>query len=127
MTEDGKFSSRYIKYSVEHEQNKKEGDKSEVENIMKAGYEELEICHFYTVGKDEVRAWAIREGETAVEAGGKIHTDFTKAFINAEVLHSDTLISHPEYKEKLQKNSKKEGKAYKVKDGDIMHFNCKKK
>lgn len=39
MTEDGKFSSRYIKYSVEHEQNKKEGDKSEVENIMKAGYE----------------------------------------------------------------------------------------
>jgi ribosome-binding ATPase YchF (GTP1/OBG family) len=95
MTEDGKFSSRYIKYSVEHEQNKKEGDKSEVENIMKAGYEELEICHFYTVGKDEVRAWAIREGETAVEAGGKIHTDFTKAFINAEVLHSDTLISHP--------------------------------
>lgn len=50
---------------------------------MKAAYEELELIHFYTVGVDEVRAWPIRQGETAVEAGGKIHTDFMKSFINA--------------------------------------------
>lgn len=42
-----------------------------------------------------MRAWALRKGENAVEAGTKIHSDFGKAFINAEVLHSDTLISHP--------------------------------
>lgn len=77
------------------------------------------------MGKDEVRAWPIRKGETAMEAAGKIHTDFSKAFAGAEVLHADTLIDHPEYKEKLGKYSKKEGKAYVVKDGDIIHFNCK--
>jgi len=55
----------------------------------------------------------------------KIHTDFGKAFINAEVIHSDNLLGHPEYKDKLGKYCKKEGKTYIVKDGDIMHFNCK--
>jgi len=63
----------------------------------------LEIAHFYTVGSDEVRAWAIRRGETAPEAGGKIHSDFTRAFINAEVIHADTLIKNPSYKDKLPK------------------------
>lgn len=72
-----------------------------------------------------MKAWAIRKGETAIEAGMKIHTDFGKAFINAEVLHADALLAHPEWKDKLQKNSKKEGKIYVVKDGDIVHFNCK--
>jgi ribosome-binding ATPase YchF (GTP1/OBG family) len=79
------------------------------------------------VGSDEVRAWAIRRGETAIEAGGKIHSDFTKGFINAEVMYSDTLIANPSYKDKLSKYSKKEGKAYVVKDGDIMHFHTKLK
>jgi len=81
----------------------------------------LEIAHFYTVGSDEVRAWAIRRGETAPEAGGKIHSDFTRAFINAEVIHADTLIKNPSYKDKLPKY----GKTYIVKDGDIMNFSCK--
>lgn len=45
-----------------------------------------------------MRAWAIRTGETAIEAGGKIHTDFTKGFINAEVIHSDALINNPSIK-----------------------------
>ena len=40
-------------------------------------------------------------------------------------MHADTLIQHPEYAEKLQKNSRKEGKTYIVKEGDILHFNCK--
>lgn len=74
-----------------------------------------------------MRAWPIREGATAIEAGGKIHTDFSKAFINAEVIHSKVLLEHPEYAAKLQKHCKKEGKTYVVKEGDIVHFNCKKK
>ena len=60
-----------------------------------------------------------------MEAGGKIHTDFTKGFINAEVIHSNKLLSNPDYKDKLSKYSKKEGKGYIVNDGDILHFNCK--
>ena len=47
------------------------------------------------MGKDEVRAWAIRKGENAMEAGGKIHSDFMKAFINAEVIESDKLLKNP--------------------------------
>lgn len=47
------------------------------------------------MGTDEVKAWAIREGENAQEAGGKIHSDFKKTFINAEVIHSATLLAHP--------------------------------
>ena len=69
-----------------------------------------------------MRAWAIRKGETAVQAAGKIHTDFIRGFINAEVIHADTLISNPTYKLKLAKHIKKEGKTYIVKDGDVMHF-----
>ena len=72
-----------------------------------------------------MRAWAIRCGETAQEAAGKIHSDLQKGFINAEVIHSDVLLKNPEYKNKLNKYCKKEGKTYKVKDGDIAHFNCK--
>ena len=48
-----------------------------------------------------------------------------KGFINAEVIHADILLEHPQYKDKLNKHSKKEGKTYKVKEGDILHFNSK--
>lgn len=126
---DGRFPSSLIPYSVEHEQAVAAGagGSSEVERIIRAGYEELEIAHFYTVGRDEVRAWAIRRGETALEAGGKIHSDFSRGFINAEVLHADALIANPGYCDKLAKYSRKEGKAYVVKDGDVMHFLTKLK
>lgn len=72
-----------------------------------------------------MRAWAIRTGENAAEAGGKIHSDFTKGFISAEIIHSDVLIKNPSYVDKLQKHCKKEGKKYIVKDGDIIQFNTK--
>ncbi len=107
VTEDGKFQTQVIKYSVEHEQNIEKREKSMVKDIIAASYDELELCHFYTVGKDEVKAWAIRTGENAQEAGGKIHSDFKKTFINAEVMHCDTLLAHPEYASKLQKHSRK--------------------
>ena len=83
ITYDGKHPAKIIPFSVEYEEEAKEQLKSQIANIIKAGYEELELCHFYTVGTDEVRAWAIRTGETAIEAGGKIHSDFTKGFISA--------------------------------------------
>jgi ribosome-binding ATPase YchF (GTP1/OBG family) len=98
-----------------------------VNDIIKAGYEELELCHFYTVGKDEVKAWAIRSGETAMEAGGKIHSDFSKGFISADIIHSDSLIKNPSFCDKVLKHSRKEGKKYVVKDGDVISFNTKLK
>ena len=77
------------------------------------------------MGEDEVRAWAIRRGETAQEAAGHIHSDLKKGFINAEVLHADTLLANPTFKKKLSKHAKKEGKGYVVRDGDIAHFSSK--
>lgn len=65
------------------------------------------MIHFYTVGTDEVKAWAIRNNSNAHEAGSRIHSDFTKGFINAEVIHADVLLKNPDYKNKLQKHSKK--------------------
>ena len=129
VTMDGKFPANIIPYSIEYEKTVvgQKDKQSQVDKIVRAGYDELEVAHFYTVGTDQVRAWAIRKGETALEAGGKIHSDFTKGFINAEVIHADTLIKNPAYKDKLVKYSKKEGKTYVVKDGDIMHFNTKLK
>lgn len=106
---DGKFAANMIPFSIEYEKSIQgtKNPKSQVQAIIEAGYEELQITHFYTVGTDEVRAWAIRKGETAHEAGGKIHSDFTKGFINAEVIHSDVLLKNPSYKDKLVKYSKK--------------------
>jgi obg-like ATPase 1 len=127
ITFDGKHPAKIIPFSVEYEEERKNQDRSQIATIITAGYEELELCHFYTVGSDEVRAWAIRTGETAIEAGGKIHSDFTKGFISAEVIHADTLLKNPSLKDKLAKSSKKEGKNYVVKDGDIVHFNTKLK
>lgn len=72
-----------------------------------------------------MRAWAIRTGETAQEAGGKIHTDFIRGFISAEVINSSDLIRNPSFVPKLGKHLKKEGKKYVVRDGDILQFNCK--
>lgn len=100
VTMEGKFKTNILPYSIQYEKEVrgKKDKKSQADRIIKAGYEELEIAHFYTVGTDEVRAWAIRKGETAHEAGGKIHSDFTKGFINAQVIHSDTLLKNPSYK-----------------------------
>lgn len=109
ITMNGKYLTNMIPFSIEYEKTvqDKPKEKSEVQNIIRAGYDELEIAHFYTVGTDEVRAWAIRKGETAPEAGGKIHSDFTRGFINAEVIHADVLLKNPTYKDKLGKYSKK--------------------
>jgi obg-like ATPase 1 len=57
--------------------------------IVKTGFEALNLQYFFTAGKDEVRAWTIRKGSKAPQAAGKIHTDFEKGFIMAEVMGFD--------------------------------------
>lgn len=103
----GKHPTKIIRYSVEYEMQEGPKPESQIDNIIHSGYELLEIIHFFTVGKDEVKAWAIRKNDTAVDAAGSIHTDFTKGFISAEVLHSDKLIANPKLMEKFEKSMKK--------------------
>jgi len=91
--------------------------------IIKSGFSLLQLQYFFTAGKDEVKAWTIQKGSKAPQAAGKIHTDFEKGFIMAEVMKFD------DFKELGSENAVKsdgkyrqEGKQYVVNDGDIIFF-----
>jgi GTP-binding protein YchF len=78
------------------------------------------IC-FLTMGPEEVRAWAVREGSSAVDAAGSIHTDLARGFIRAETVAYEDLVAHEDMKgAKAAGKVRKEGKSYIVQDGDIM-------
>ena len=98
-------------------------ESSGLDRLINSGYKLLEQITFFTAGKKEVKAWEIRSGSTAPEAGGKIHTDFEKGFIRAEVFNFkdiDQLGSELSVKEAGL--WRLEGKDYIVQDGDVMHF-----
>ena len=77
---------------------------------------------FFTVGEDEVRAWTVDRGATAVEAAGAIHTDLQHGFVRAEVVAYDDLMALGGMTEaKAAGKLRLEGKEYPVKDGDIVH------
>lgn len=96
---------------------------SGLEKLIKASYRLLGLISYLTAGEPEVRAWTITEGTKAPQAAGKIHSDFERGFIRAEVVSYDDLMecgSHSAAKEKGL--VRLEGKDYVVKDGDIMLF-----
>lgn len=91
--------------------------------VIRAGYGLLGLQTFFTAGVKEVRAWTIPIGSTAPQAAGKIHTDFEKGFIRAEVISFTDFVSLGG--EQAAKDAGKwrlEGKDYPVKDGDVIHF-----
>ena len=96
---------------------------SGLNRIIKEGYALLGLISYLTAGQPEVRAWTITNGTKAPQAAGKIHTDFEKGFIRAEVIKYDDYIKYGS--EAAVKEAGKlgvEGKEYVVQDGDIMHF-----
>jgi ribosome-binding ATPase YchF (GTP1/OBG family) len=96
---------------------------SAMDRVIQRSYEMLGLISFFTIGDDEVRAWTIKKGTVALEAAGKIHTDFEKGFIRAEVLPFDDLMDTGGF-QRAKKNGKVrlEGKTYLVQDGDIIDF-----
>ena len=98
-------------------------DGTGIDQLTNSGYRMLEQITYFTAGKNEVRAWEIRKGSTAPEAAGKIHTDFEKGFIRAEVFHFDDIDRlGSESSVKEAGRWRLEGRDYVVNDGDIMHF-----
>ncbi len=91
--------------------------------LTREAYRLLGLISFFTVGEDEVRAWTVRNGATAREAGGKIHSDIERGFIRAEVTGYHDFIKFKDLK-KVKEHGliRLEGKDYLVKDGDIMNF-----
>jgi len=91
--------------------------------VIRAGYGLLDLHTYFTAGVKEVRAWTIPIGATAPQAAGKIHTDFEKGFIRAEVVGYDDFIqNNGEAGAKEAGKWRLEGKDYIVKDGDVVHF-----
>lgn len=91
--------------------------------VIRAGYELLGLHTYFTAGVKEVRAWTIPLNATAPQAAGKIHTDFEKGFIRAEVIaYEDYINLKGEAGAKEAGKWRLEGKDYIVKDGDVIHF-----
>jgi hypothetical protein len=91
--------------------------------VIRSGYELLDLHTYFTAGVKEVRAWTIPVGATAPQAAGKIHTDFERGFIRAEVVGYDDFIQfNGESGAKEAGKWRLEGKDYIVKDGDVIHF-----
>ena len=94
-----------------------------MEKLIAASYSLLGLISFLTSGEDETRAWTIKKGTKAPQAAGKIHTDFERGFICAEVVSYDDLIEHGSMHACKEKGLvRQEGKEYIVKDGDIIVF-----
>jgi len=94
-----------------------------LDKIIVQGYKALQLQYFFTAGPDEVKAWTIQKGFKAPQAAGKIHTDFEKGFIMAEVMKFDEYKEHgSESAVKAAGGYRQQGKNYVVMDGDIIFF-----
>ncbi|NIK11556.1 redox-regulated ATPase YchF [Alkalibacillus almallahensis] len=94
-----------------------------LDQLIKASYDMLGLATFFTAGEQEVRAWTFKNGMTAPQAAGVIHSDFERGFIRAETVSYDDLMEAGSMaKAKEQGNVRLEGKEYIVKDGDVIHF-----
>ena len=96
---------------------------SGLEKIIKLGYETLGQISYLTAGEKEVRAWTLIKGTKAPGAAGKIHSDFEKGFIRADVVSYDNLVEYGGYNQAKEAGKvRSEGKDYVVQDGDVMLF-----
>ena len=96
---------------------------SGVERLINKTYDLLGLATFFTVGKDEVRAWTFKKGSKAPECAGIIHSDFERGFIKAEVMsYDDLVVAGSELKVREAGRARIEGKEYVMQDGDICHF-----
>ena len=94
-----------------------------LDQVIRGGYDLLDMQTYFTAGVKEVRAWTVAVGATAPEAAGVIHTDFERGFIRAEVIAYDDFIEYNGEKGAAAAGkSRLEGKTYIVQDGDVMHF-----
>jgi obg-like ATPase 1 len=115
------FEQRWLTLSPE-EQEASEA-KSVVPRIAVTGYKALNLIHYFTCGKEEVRAWTIKSGTLAPAAAGVIHSDIQRCFVNADIFsYEDLMKLGSEAEVKKAGKLGQRGKDYEVKDGDIAFF-----
>lgn len=99
------------------------GMKSNLDQLILKSYEILDLVTFLTTGEDETRAWTIKKGSTAPEAGRAIHSDFEEKFIRADVINWEKLLEAGSWARARELGTlRTEGKEYTVKDGDVIEF-----
>ncbi|KAE8290085.1 Obg-like ATPase 1 [Larimichthys crocea] len=114
-------------FDMEEEERNKFCEENKTQSVLtkiiKTGYAALQLEYFFTAGPDEVRAWTVRKGSKAPQAAGKIHTDFEKGFIMAEVMkYTDFKEEGSESAAKAAGKYRQQGRNYVVEDGDIIFF-----
>ncbi len=98
-------------------------DESGLDKLVKTSYRLLGLISYLTAGEKEVRAWTIEKGTKAPQAAGKIHSDFEKGFIRAEIVDYDILVELGSFNAAKEKGKvRSEGKEYVIKDGDVVLF-----
>jgi len=98
-------------------------EESGLEKLIKASYSLLGLISYLTAGQQETRAWTIKKGTKAPQAAGKIHTDFERGFIRAEIVSYDNLVECGSFNAAKEKGLvRSEGKEYVVQDGDVVLF-----
>ncbi|WP_019592956.1 MULTISPECIES: redox-regulated ATPase YchF [unclassified Thioalkalivibrio] len=94
-----------------------------LDRVIRTAYRLLSLQTFFTAGEKEVRAWTVRQGSSAPQGAGVIHTDFERGFIRAEVVGYDDFVAHNgEQGAKDAGKWRLEGKEYVLKEGDVVHF-----
>ena len=94
-----------------------------LDRVIQMSYDLLDLISFFTVGEDEVRAWTVRRGASAVDAAGAIHTDIARAFVRAEVVRYDDLLGCGSLTEARRRGLlRSEGRTYTIRDGDVANF-----
>ncbi len=98
-------------------------EESGLDRVIQAGYRLLDLLTFFTAGPKEVRAWTVRRGATAPQAAGRIHSDFERGFIRAEVTSFDDYVRlGGEQRAREAGRLRLEGRNYVMQEGDVVHF-----
>jgi len=122
----GAFEQKLLEFESEEDRKVYEAETkctSSLSKVIVQGYKALQLCYFFTAGPDEVKAWTILKGSKAPQAAGRIHTDFEKGFIMAEVMKFADYKEHgSEAGVKAAGGYRQQGKNYVVEDGDIIFF-----
>ena len=119
---DGKLEAELAELSDEEAAAFRDGGSSALEEVVRRLRDALDLITFFTAGEKETRAWPLRNGETALEAAGTIHTDIARGFIRCEVIRWDDLVAAGSHTEAARQGKQRlEGKTYVVEDGDVLN------
>lgn len=119
---DGKLEAELAELDEEEADAFREGP-SALGEIVERLREALDLISFFTAGEKETRAWTLRRGQSALEAGGTIHSDIARGFIRCEVIRWNDLVECGSHAEAARRGLQRlEGKAYQVEDGDVLNI-----